>query len=431
MTIKDSLKRLLIPTAAPLTPTIPPGLYHYRRENDGQYTRFHLRVEPDGRGMLLANATLAAKLSPSGVVIARGILDGRPDPTIHQDLLKQFRGATPELVERDIRQVSYLINNLAAPGDNYPIVNLEDASISPYQTILIAPLEASVPLAEPERLVPLIDRLWEVAIPHVTILVSENPNPDHLIRAVERAEDLGMIAGVRGRATDLSGDNLMYDIALAGVDHVNILYASADPATHNTLCGDGDHMMAEQLFIKTQQNEVCPVAEIPLVESTLTTLRQTLAALQRLDIYNYSFFAIAAPDDLPDDQRQGAIKAMAMPQAADLVEELAQEMNVRFIWQPPVQRDPAVPLSVQVRRGPRSSGDVGVRVEPDGSVVPPRGPYRSAGNLFTDSWQTIWNDDAFRRYRARVEAPTRCEVCPQLALCAADCPRKPAGWSQA
>lgn len=430
MTIKDTLKRLLIPTAAQPTPIIEPGLYHYRREEDGQYTRFHLRVEPDGRGMLLANATLAARLSPSGVFIARNILDGRSDAAIEEDILKQFRGATSEVVQRDLYRVGSLISDLTAPGDNYPIVNLEDAAISPYETILIAPLEASVPLAPAEQLVPLIDRLWQVAIPHVTILVPENPNPADLVLAIERAEDLGMIAGVRGRASDLVQESLMRDIALAGVDHVTILYASAEPLIHNLLCGDGDHMAAEQLLIKTQQNEVCPVAEIPLVESTLPGLRQTLEALQRLAIHNYSFFAIVAPDDMPDGQREGAIQAMAMPQAAELVEELAHEMEVRFIWQPPVQRDPAVPLSTQVRQGPRCSGDAAVRVEPDGSVIPPRGPYRSAGNLFNDSWEQIWNDDAFRRYRARVEAPTRCEVCPELALCAADCPRKPAGWSQ-
>jgi radical SAM protein with 4Fe4S-binding SPASM domain len=430
MTIKDSLKRLLIPTAAQPSPLIEPGLYHYRREEDGQYTRFHLRVEPDGRGMLLANATLAARLSPSGVFIARGILDGRPNAAIEQDILKQFSGATSEWVQRDLRLVTGLINSLTAPGDNYPIVNLDDAAISPYQTNLIAPLEASVPLVQAERLVPLIDRLWQVAIPHVTFLVQDDLNPADLLRAIERAEDLGMIAGVRGRATDLVQESLLRDMAMAGVDHITVLYASAEPLIHNLLCGDGDHMAAEQLLIKTQQNEVCPVAEIPLVESTLPVLRQTLTTLQNLGIHNYSFFAIAAPDEMADGQREGAIRAMAMAQTAERVEELAHEMEVRFIWQPPVQRDPAVPISVQVREGPRCSGDIAVFVEPEGAVIPPRGPYRSAGNLFTDSWERIWNDDAFRRYRARVETPTRCEVCPELALCAADCPRKPAGWSQ-
>ena len=93
-------------------------------------------------------------------------------------------------------------------------------------------------------------------------------------------------------------------------------------------------------------------------------------------------------------------------------------------------RDPGIPLSKQVRMGPRCSDDLSIRVESHGDVIPARGPYRSAGNLLTDEWETIWNDDAFLRYRERVERPTRCAECPGLAICAADCPRKPAGWSQ-
>jgi hypothetical protein len=44
-----------------------------------------------------------------------------------------------------------------------------------------------------------------------------------------------------------------------------------------------------------------------------------------------------------------------------MVEELANQMDVRFIWQPPLERDPARSLAEQVQQGPRCSG-VGCRV---------------------------------------------------------------------
>ena len=40
---------------------IPPGLYPYLHDENGAITRFHLRVEPDGQGMLLATAAAAAR----------------------------------------------------------------------------------------------------------------------------------------------------------------------------------------------------------------------------------------------------------------------------------------------------------------------------------------------------------------------------------
>ena len=88
-------------------------------------------------------------------------------------------------------------------------------------------------------------------------------------------------------------------------------------------------------------------------------------------------------------------------------------------------------LAEQVCRGPRCSGDTAIRVEPDGSVFPARGPFRAAGNLIEDDWESIEQSDVFTSYRQRVESDTHCDQCPGLAICAADCPREPAGWAEA
>lgn len=430
MTTLDSIKRFLIPKQQEARQPIPEGLYHYSREADGTYTRFHLRVEPDGHGMLLANASIAARLSSSGVLIAKELLDGTPETAIYDRLQRTFRGATQERMERDLERVAALIANLASPGDNYPIINLEDAAISPYEARLMAPLQADVPLAEPEKMVPLVDRLWDAAIPHVTFLVPDNPKTLHLLRAVERAEDLGMIAGIRARASDLQRAGLLTDLANAGVDHVTIPYASATPAIHDALIGAGDHEMTIAVFEELIELEVAPVAEVPLIDQTLEGLTETLSTLLAHSISNVLFFAIAAPDDTPAESRAGALAASAIPQTAGIVEDLSNQLQVRFIWQPTVMRDPAHSISEQARQGARTSDELSILVQPDGEVIPPRGPYRSAGNLLTDNWTSIWNDDSFRRYRERVERPTRCDDCPGLVICAADCPRKQQGWSQ-
>jgi radical SAM protein with 4Fe4S-binding SPASM domain len=429
MSTLERLKRIL--PLRPPQPELPveAGLFHYLRQARDNYTRFHLRVEPDGRGLLLANATAAVRLSPTGVLIAKRLLDDAPEQNILRDLKANFTGATQEMMQRDLERVAGLIANLANPDDNYPIINLEDAAISPYESRLIAPLQADVPLAKPEHLYPILSRLWNAAIPHVTFLAGLQPDPTHLIRAVEKAEDLGMIAGVRARATDLNQGRLIEHLAVVGVDYITLLYASTEAEVHDALVGAGDHAITDVVLAAVQDADVAAVAEIPLVATTISGLAETLDVLQTLGIHNYSFFAIAAPDELPADEATGAIMAMGMAQTASLVEELSDTMDVRFVWQPPVLRDPAQTLAEQVQRGPRCSGDVAVRVEPDGRVISARGPYRSAGNILTDSWPDIWNDPAFINYRERIERPTRCDECPGLAICAADCPRKPAGWS--
>lgn len=425
----DFLKRLFVLNLPKPAPPVAPGIYHVIRQRDGVQTRFHLRVEHDGGGMLIANATAAARLSPTGTLIAKRLFDGSNEAAIVQELEANFSGASQKTMHADIDRLRTLLNNLADPNSEYPVINFEDAALSPRQARLIAPFQADVHLAEPERLLPIIKRLWEVAIPHVTIHAPAQPDTGALVRAIEYAEDLGMIAGVRGRGSDLHHANLLRDLALAGIDHVTMPYASDQADLHDQLYGTGDHAATTQAIAPLHEYEVCPVAEVPLVELTVDGLRGTLDTLLALDVTNVSFFAVALPDARSTDERDGALSASTLLQIATLIEETASEVAVRYVWQPSVLRNTRSTLAAQVQQGPRCSSEVAIRVELDGSVLPPRGAHHSAGNLLRDPWEKIWQNPAFRTYRERVEAPTRCAICPGLALCAADCPADPAGWA--
>jgi radical SAM protein with 4Fe4S-binding SPASM domain len=426
---REVARFLFLPTRRNPPAPIPQGLFHYMREVDGTVTRFHLRVDPDGRGMLMANASAAARLSPVGVRMAKGLLDGLPKDEILNDTRQRFRGATRSTMENDYLLVEELIVSLALPGDNYPIINLEDPEISPYDIELMAPWQADIPLAMPQETTLILDRLWQIGIPHVTIFAPPGLNPEHLVRTIERAEDLGMIAGVRARATDLKIPGLLDDMSMAGIDHITLLYASNTPELHDDLAGNEDLVQVWPLFAAMLEREIAPVAEMPLTRRTLAGVESSLLSLLEAQVHNVNFVAYAMPDELASVGNDDFLPASSMPQVADIVEETASELDVRFIWQPPVGGDPMVPISEQIIRGPRCSDDASIRVEANGDVIPPRGAFRVAGNLLTDDWEQIWANSAFIRYRERVEKPTRCDECPGMAICAADCPRYVSGWS--
>ncbi|MBN1589507.1 MAG: radical SAM protein [Pirellulales bacterium] len=405
---------------------IEPGLYHYVRDAAGTPARFHLRVDSTDTGLLVANAAAVAKLRASGVIIAKAVLEGQPDPSIVGRLTTVFRGVTADQARRDVERVRDVISKLESPKDSYPILNMADPAFSSVDVPLERPLSADVPLAEPERIVPLLDRLWELAIPHVTFVAGEGCNPQWLIRAVERTEDLGLIAGVRIRGTDLLQGTLLADLATAGVDHVDVLYLSRDPSVHDALAGAGDHGAAVRALSEIQRCEICAVAEVALVETTLHAIEETIESLVARDVINAAVFAVAAPER---EKAEGPLSGGALVQAAMLVEESAEQHGVRLIWYPPLRFDPRLPLAQQVRRGPRSSGDSAIRLEPDGTVIPGRGPWQPAGNLMAGDWDSIRNEPSYQAYRRRVETDTHCDTCPGLAICAADCPRHPEGWA--
>jgi radical SAM protein with 4Fe4S-binding SPASM domain len=408
---------------------IKPGLYHYMRPYDGAQARFHLRVNTGGSGVLLANAASAVRLHPSGVIIAKGLLEGQAESAIVEKLERAFRGVTAQQAAADIKQVLSLIASLERPHREYPILNPADPSFSPRAAPLERPMSADVPLCKPFYMEPILRRLWDEGIPHATIVVGKNPAEKDMIRAVEKGEDLGLITGVRGRGSDLAHCARIPELAQAGLDHLDIYCLSTDAQIHDSLVGQNDYKFAVKALVMAQKREVCPVAVLALVKPTLATIDGTLAAIADHGVVNACLFAIATTD--PAEQAGGALLADELVQAAAMAAETAERYRLRLLWYPPVRYNPELPLGDQVCRGPRTSGDSAIRVDTDGYVVPARGPYHSPGNIVKESWDVIAKRAVYVDYWRRLQADTHCPTCPGLAICAADCPRNPEGWAAA
>ncbi len=263
------------------------------RETDGAVVRFHLRVDPGGGGLLLANAAALARLSPSGVLIAKGLLEGEAPPAIVGRAKSRFRGAAAGEIARGLDAVKALIQRMQSPQGNYPILNLADPAFSPKAVPLERPISADVPLCAPFHRARILDRLWQLGIPHVTIIVGRDCDENHLIRAVGRAGDLGLITGVRGRGSELAAGNRIADMAAAGLDHLDVYCFSAIDEVHNALAGDGDGKQAARALGAAAKCEVCPVAQLALVRPTLPAVGRTLEALAGHGIQNAAVFALA------------------------------------------------------------------------------------------------------------------------------------------
>ncbi len=428
--VSDFLRRLLLRPAP-----IRPGLYHCARDVEGTTARFHLRVDPAGGGLLLANGAAIRRLDPYEVAVAKGLFDFDFPAMIARTTQKSVRGASVSAMRARLNALDAVIKmddlfkKMASPDKSYPYLNLVDPAFSARSLRWERPISADLPLCPPFFMARILDRLWELAIPHVTIIVGRDPDEVHMIRALKRATELGMIAGVRGRGSDLCRPGRISEMAAAGLYHLDTCCLSETDAVHDSLAGPGDHKMALRALGAAQRQKLCAAAQIALVRSTLPTIDATFKGLASHGLKNVCMFAIATTD--PKEALASALSADELAPALRGIEESADRVGLRLAWYPTVRFDSATPLSEQVCRGPRCGGEMAIRVEPDGSVFAAGGPYRPAGNLFNDDWETISRSKAYQDYRRRVESETRCDQCPGLAICATDCPRDPAGWAEA
>jgi radical SAM protein with 4Fe4S-binding SPASM domain len=397
-----------------------PGIYHYRREAEGNVTRFHLRIEEDGSGLLLANSSVAAKLSASGVTIAKMLLDEKSDDEIQDEIHKRFRDVYENQLNPDIERLKIFIETLANPIDNYPIFNLNDPAVSTPHSLL-APFHAQLPVMPADKIIVLLDQLWKSGIVHVTFSATSESISRDCLRNVERAEDVGMISGVRGTGTWLQTPELLQRLAVAGVDYITVPLVSSNSEKHDSLFGPADHANAAATIAECLRLEVCPVVEIPLFKENESDLEPLVKILEDRGVRNVQYYAIAST------HQSSGLNGTQIIQAAVNVEELSHHSAVRYVWQAPVSARGE--FRKLLEHGPRSAGDVSICVEQDGSVFPARGEKVAAGNLLTQPFSHIWDSEVFRKYRERVETPTRCDICPGLAICAADCPADPRGWA--
>jgi radical SAM protein with 4Fe4S-binding SPASM domain len=404
------------------------GLYHFSQLSGNFPVRLHLRVDPDGSGLLLANAAHAAHLSPVGVTMVHAALEGLDDAEVVQEVQRAFAGGAVARVTSDLEGVRKLLADLLTPTDDYPVTNYGAPPDNHAPRRLMAPFQAYVTQGDPDTVAHLLRSLWDSGVPQATFLAQPERPPEELVRLVECAEDLGMITGLRAVAGRLP-EGVLRDTGMAGLDFLKLVLLSADPAEHDGVLGAWDHAAFVEAVAACRDMELCPVAQIPLTDGSADELPELIDFALQHGIGTLEFFALACLERASGEDLAGALPAQALPHVATQIAECADDLGVRFLWAPPVRFEPRRSLGDQVVAGPRAGGDVSLRIEADGTVFAPRGPREPCGNLLRQPWDAIWRHPAFTRDREGAAAPARCPGCPGLEVCNAGCIKDPAGWS--
>jgi organic radical activating enzyme len=365
---------------------IPPGLYAYQTppEAKEQY-RLHLRIEPDGIGILVINASTVLHLNQTAVEYAYHIIKQTPDDRVVNRISHRYQVGKDQ-VREDFGAFQNKIQTLIQTPDLDPVTYLDIERQEPYSGEISAPYRLDCALTyqvnedDQRELTPLdrVDRelstdewiavmhkAYNAGIPHLLFTGGEPTIREDLPELLMKAEELGLVTGLLTDGLKLGDDDYRATLLLNGLDHLMVLLDPEKPEMWNTL----EKVLAEDCFTT--------------VHLTLTQGKELQPIIKQLAEMGTNALSLSTTDEALNDNLQ-SLRDYAAIQQLDLV------------WDMPVPYSKNNPVNLEMKMSktsepPQGAGTAWLYVEPDGDVLPAQGMYdQILGNILNDSWEEIW-----------------------------------------
>lgn len=374
------------PTIQPL----PAGIYHYQAPAGSPYPyRLHLRIEPDGQGTLIVNASTVVRLNPTAAEYAYHLVKQTPEEEAIESIARRYN-VRKEIILRDYHELLDRLRTLVDTPDLDPVSFLGFDRQDPYSGPITAPyrldcaLTYQLPDAGARNLAPrdrvereltedewrrILDTAWQAGIPHVVFTGGEPTMRPDLCSLIGYAEKLGMVSGLITNGLRLAETHYLHELLQSGLDHVMILL-------------DPDEEACWEALRDTLAEDIAVTVHLTLSGRMLPRFEETLDRLVKMGIKNVSLSA----------------ETLALKNELQAKREMIAERQLHLVWDLPVPYSSFNPVAVEladtlptvdaVNNGP---GRAWLYVEPDGDVLRGQGYAQEVlGNMLRDPWQAIW-----------------------------------------
>ncbi len=422
---------------------LSPGLHAYeRRDGAGGRVRLHLRLEPDGRGLLVINAARVLHLNQTAAEYARLVLEEVPEPEALRSIRRRYR-VDPATAQADFRRMQEQLEALIYhDGGACPIATMELERVDPFSMPVSAPYRMDLALTyrcnnhcphcyvarstdypemDTAAWKEVLERVWAAGIPHVCFTGGEATLRQDLVELVAHAEGLGLVTGLLTNGRRLGDPTYVQALVEAGLDHVQITVESADPAVHDRMVAAPG---AWQETVAGVRNAVAAglyaTTNTTLTRENAATIGETIALIARLGVPTFacnSLIYAGRGARVGTGFREGELVPLL-----ERVRQAAAAHSLRLIWYTPTQYCAFSPLQLELGVKACTAALYNMCVEPDGAVIPCQSYYQPLGNILRDPWETIWNHELARSLRERRYVPAKCRECPELPLCGGGCP---------
>ncbi|MGA7195155.1 MAG: radical SAM/SPASM domain-containing protein [Anaerolineales bacterium] len=344
--------------------------------------RIHLRLQPDGSGVLVVNAATVLHLNPTAAECAYHFIKGTAPDAAAKEIASRYRINRKTALE-DYNDFSARIQRLMTATDLDPESYLDFERVSPHSVNLSAPLRLDCALtyrlpdktqadyAPTKRVnrelatdewISILDKAWQFGIPHVTFTGGEATLRDDLVDLIARAEKNGQVCGLLTDGLKLADKNYLELLLKTGLDHILFLLQPDNNDSWKAL----ETVIAEDVFV---------TVHLTISKDNASNAMQILERLASLGVKSLSL--TFADSQLPVSDLQN--------KAANLGLTLKHDLPVPYSANHPVALETA---EDNIADG---AGKTWLYVEPDGDVLPAQGMADQVlGNLLRDSWEKIY-----------------------------------------
>lgn len=437
-----SLLRSLKHAFSPPTPEpLSKGMFHYMTpEGAEERYRLHLRVEEDGEGLLVINASKVLHLNQSATELAKLVLQDKDVDAAVKEMRDRYK-VSPDRVRADYEHLRDNIRTLATTDDICPISYLDVERIEPFDTPVSAPYRMDLALTyrcnadcghcyvgrprdmeslSTEEWKEVIERLWDIGIPHVVFTGGEATMYPDLVELVRHAEDVGLVAGLLTNGIKLADLDYLQELVDAGIDHIQITLESHDEGVHNRMVGADAWRQTVQGIRNAVATDVYTITNTTLTTLNSPEIEKTIDFLKSLGIEAFAcnslIYTGRGPSSgigIPEEELEGLMVR---------VRDKAISAGMRLIWYTPTQYCEFHPVDMELGAKFCTAAKYNMCVEPNGDVIPCQSYYESLGNILRDDWESIWHHPTAEKLRNREWVMEKCRTCDELPLCGGGCP---------
>ncbi|MCP4764126.1 MAG: radical SAM protein [archaeon] len=232
---------------------------------------------------------------------------------------------------------------------------------------------------------------------------------------IEYGQKTGFVMGMLSNGIKFADPKLVKDVVKKGLDYIQITIHSHDSAIHNRMVGTNNYDDTIRALKNIEKEDLFFMTTTTLTKENIETIEETIRFLNELNVKVFACNGLVS-------SKQGksyihGIEEEELKPVLEKIEMIADELDMQFIWYSPTQFATSSLVDDDFEDTATSAANSSITVEPNGNILPCQTIFESAGNIFKNDWEDIWESNIFKMIRKNEYTPPKVDEADLLTIC--------------